>query len=85
MVGHSQLDLAELSALARTFDAIGDEIGGARYPAVAFVQWLADEYAAIGRRPRRGDEAAWILSLPVTNNPYSPRSGCRAGELTLHD
>jgi len=39
------------------FDAIGDEIGGARYPAVAFVAWLVDEFAAIGRRPRH-DEAA---------------------------
>jgi hypothetical protein len=44
--------------MARTFDAIGDEIGGARYPAVAFVQWLADEYAATGRRPRREDSDA---------------------------
>jgi hypothetical protein len=46
--------------MARTFDAIGDEIGGARYPAVAFVQWLADEHAATGRRPprREGDEVA---------------------------
>ncbi len=46
-----KLELYELERLARTFDAIGDEIGGARYPAVAFVQWLADEYAATGRRP----------------------------------
>jgi hypothetical protein len=54
-----KLELYELERLARTFDAIGDEIGGPRYPAVAFVQWLADEYAATGRRPRReGDEAA---------------------------
>jgi hypothetical protein len=55
-----KLELYELERLARTFDAIGDEIGGARYPAVAFVQWLADEYAATGRRPprREGDEAA---------------------------
>ncbi len=52
-----KLDLDELQRLARTFDAIGDEIGGARYPARAFVQWLADEYAATGRRERR-DEAA---------------------------
>jgi hypothetical protein len=44
--------------VARTFDAIGDEIGGGRYPAVAFVQWLADEYAAAGRRPRREDGEA---------------------------
>ncbi|HEX7196764.1 MAG TPA: hypothetical protein VF364_08020 [Candidatus Limnocylindria bacterium] len=48
----SKLELTELHRLARTFDAIGDEIGGARYPAVAFVNWLADEYAATGRRPR---------------------------------
>jgi hypothetical protein len=53
-----KLELYELERLARTFDAFGDEIGGARYPAVAFVQWLADEYAATGRRPRRGDEGA---------------------------
>ncbi|MBA3739711.1 MAG: hypothetical protein H0W98_01015 [Chloroflexi bacterium] len=53
----SKLDLVELQRLARTFDAIGDEIGGARYPAVSFVEWLADEYAATGRRPRH-DEAA---------------------------
>jgi hypothetical protein len=54
-----KLNLYELERLARTFDAIGDEIGGARYPAVAFVQRLSDEYAATGRRPRReGDEAA---------------------------
>ena len=53
----SKLELAELHRLARTFDAIGDEIGGARYPAVAFVKWLADEYAATGRRQPR-DEAA---------------------------
>jgi len=51
-----KLDLDELQRLARTFDAIGDEIGGARYPAISFVRWLADEYAATGRRPR--DEAA---------------------------
>ena len=53
-----QLDLDQLQRLARTFDQIGDEIGGARYPAVAFVQWLADEYAATGRRPRPEDDAA---------------------------
>lgn len=53
-----RLDLVTLSAMARTFDAIGDEIGGARYPAVAFVQWLADEYAATGRRRRREDGEA---------------------------
>jgi hypothetical protein len=53
-----KLDLGHLQRLARTFDAIGDEIGGARYPAVAFVQWLADEYAATGRRPRREDGEA---------------------------
>jgi hypothetical protein len=41
-----KLELCQLEPLARTFDAIGDEIGGARYPAVAFVQWLADEDAA---------------------------------------
>jgi hypothetical protein len=30
---------------------------GARYtPAVAFVQWLADEYAATSRRRRRGED-----------------------------
>jgi hypothetical protein len=46
-----KLELGALQALVRTFDAIGDEIGGARYPAVAFVKWLADEYAATGRRP----------------------------------
>jgi hypothetical protein len=51
-------DLDELQRLARTFDGIGDEVGGARYPAVAFVRWLADEYAATGRRPLTGDEAA---------------------------
>lgn len=34
------------------------EIGGARYPAVAFVQWLAGEYAATGRRPQSGDGEA---------------------------
>jgi hypothetical protein len=34
-----KLDLDELQRLARTFDGIGDEIGGARYPAVAFVKW----------------------------------------------
>jgi hypothetical protein len=39
-------------------EGFGDEIGGARYPAVAFVQWLADEYAATGRRPRRDDDEA---------------------------
>ena len=39
----NKLDLDHLHRLARTFDAIGEEIGGARYPAVAFVQWLADE------------------------------------------
>lgn len=53
-----KLDLIELQRLARAFDAIGDEIGGARYPARAFVQWLADEYAATGRRPRRHDEGS---------------------------
>jgi hypothetical protein len=53
-----KLELDHLQRLARTFDAIGDEIGGARYPAVAFVQWLADEYAATGRRPRREDDEA---------------------------
>jgi hypothetical protein len=53
-----KLELYELQRLARTFDAIGDEIGGARYPAVAFVQWLADEYAATGRRSRRDDDEA---------------------------
>jgi hypothetical protein len=52
------LDLDHLQRLARTFDAIADEIGGARYPAVAFVQWLADECAATGRRPRREDSEA---------------------------
>jgi hypothetical protein len=41
-----KLDLAELHRLARTFDAIGDEIGGAHYPACAFVQ-------RAGRRVRR--------------------------------
>jgi len=56
-VRDTKLDLVELQRLARTFDAIGDEIGGARYPARAFVQWLADEYAATGRRPQH-DEAA---------------------------
>ena len=50
-----KLDLTELQRLARTFDAIGDEIGGARYPAVSFVEWLADEYAATGRRPLRDE------------------------------
>lgn len=54
----NNLDLDHLQRLARTFDAIGDEIGGARYPAVAFVQWLADEYAATGRRQRREDGEA---------------------------
>ena len=53
-----KLELYELERLARTFDAIGDEIGGARYPAIAFVQWLADEYAATGRRPRQGNGEA---------------------------
>jgi len=54
----SKLDLDHLQRIARTFDAIGDEIGGARYPAVAFVKWLADEYPATGRRRRRdGNEA----------------------------
>jgi hypothetical protein len=53
-----KLDLDHLQRLARTFAAIGDEMGGARYPAVAFVQWLADEYAATGRRPRRDDDEA---------------------------
>jgi hypothetical protein len=53
-----KLDLEELHRMARTFDGIGDEIGGARYPAVAFVRWLADEYAATGRRPTERDEAA---------------------------
>jgi len=52
------LDLDHLQRLARTFDQIGDEIGGARYPAVAFAQWLADEYAATSRRPRRWDGEA---------------------------
>ena len=52
-----RLDLDHLQRLARTFDAIGDEIG-ARYPAVAFVRWLADEYAAAGRHPRREDGEA---------------------------
>ena len=52
-VSESKLDLIELHHLARSFDAIGDEIGGARFPAQAFVQWLADEYAATGRRPIR--------------------------------
>jgi hypothetical protein len=56
-VRDAKLALDELQRLARTFDAIGDEIGGARYPAVAFVKWLADEYAATGRRERH-DEAA---------------------------
>jgi hypothetical protein len=45
-----KLELYELERLARTFDAIGNEIGGARYPAVALVQWLADEYSATCRR-----------------------------------
>ena len=54
-VRDTKLDLVELQRLARTFDAIGDEIGGARYPARAFVQWLADEYAATGRRPLRDE------------------------------
>ncbi len=54
-VRDTKLDLIELQRLARTFDAIGDEIGGARYPARAFVQWLADEYAATGRRPLRDE------------------------------
>jgi hypothetical protein len=53
-----KLDLDELQRLARTFDGIGDEIGGARYPAVAFVRWPADEYSATGRRPTERDEAA---------------------------
>jgi hypothetical protein len=53
-----KLDLDELQRLARAFDGIGDEIGGARYPAVAFVRWLADECAATGRRPTERDEAA---------------------------
>jgi hypothetical protein len=53
-----KLELDHLQRLARAFDAIGDEIGGARYPAVAFVQWLADEYAATGRRSRREDDEA---------------------------
>ena len=54
-VRDTKLALIELQRLARTFDAIGDEIGGARYPARAFVQWLADEYAATGRRPLRDE------------------------------
>jgi hypothetical protein len=45
--------------MARTFDAIGDEIGGTRYPAIAFVQWLADEYAATGRRKVRRESSAF--------------------------
>lgn len=49
----SKLDLVELQHLARSFDEIGDQIGGARYPAVAFVEWLADEHAATGRGPIR--------------------------------
>jgi hypothetical protein len=53
-----KLDLDELQRLARAFDGIGDEIGGARYPAVAFVRWLADECAATGRRATERDEAA---------------------------
>jgi len=48
----TKLDLIELQRSARTFDAIGDEIGGARYPAVAFVKWLADEYARPAAAPR---------------------------------
>jgi hypothetical protein len=34
------------SGTSAPFDAIGDEIGGARYPAVAFVEWLAAEWRA---------------------------------------
>jgi hypothetical protein len=55
---HRTLDLEQLQRLALTFDRIGDEIGRAKYPAVAFVQWLADEYAATGRRSKEKDEAA---------------------------
>lgn len=50
------VDLDHLQRMARTCDAIGDEMGGARYPAVALVQWLADEYAATRRRPRPEDQ-----------------------------
>jgi hypothetical protein len=60
-----RLDLDNLQRLARTFDRIGDEIGGARYPAVAFVQWLADEYAATGRRPTVGRGAALEPRTPI--------------------
>jgi hypothetical protein len=51
-----KLDLDHLHRLARTFDAIGDEIGGGRYPAVAFVQWLADEWRA--SQPEKSEREA---------------------------
>jgi hypothetical protein len=39
---------------SRTFDGIGDEIGGARYPAVAFVRWLAMSTRPLGAARSRG-------------------------------
>lgn len=42
----ADVSIRDLERLACAFDEIGDELGGARYPAAAFVRFVADELAA---------------------------------------
>lgn len=70
-----RLSVRELEQLARTFDSISDEAGGARYAAAAFVTYVRTELAAArsgspvaidhmraGARRRHDREAAAAIS-----------------------